>query len=645
MADTSVGGQSTVAPELVEILKALSRHRQKVWERAFGDESLATNCSNLEKAKNEFLKAVRADDCKTAGDLLCRFVDAAHVKCSEESRRQMLVKLESIMEARRAARASGNAEFNVAPSELGPEVEEAFAEWSGIDPKESAAWWHHPLRWLCREVEERLGIEREDLEIAAYRLTSELGLRGMGPLIAPDGTPDDDDKGQPYWLWMLPKFKELDRDGTTARLWQGLLEKFSAVLVEAKLTPVAGATLSTATAEQGEEKGGKKPQTAEPPSSHIIGDLRDTIRNREWSDGYMVIMHIPDSLVLQRLFAYGRQKWGEGLDDSEVLNRLIDEVAHFCEKSPNEVSRLSLREFSSLFSKSQAQQTKVKRSVTPLAAEPEQSEGNGGGDAGRPILAKGEIMADRSLAIPRLGLLLVNIRDGLRQFLDAFQAAITGEGNVKWRGFCLEILDPGNGGIISVPEETPHVTFSNFGIFRDNIPVCESDIDTAARCLETFELPHDAKRLRDELQNLKDAFCSSGEYVQHPDGVVTNRKFYARECADALWKHVNQLIGTVDAMFPAGGQATELLSDKHGIEEQMQRVALAVGDDNAAKIMAIAQRRDLSGDEKMQEIVNVDSRFGGKNSAEWGTLLGVTPAAIRGYKTWKTIQHAMRSNG
>jgi len=235
MATTS--GQSPDAPELVEILKALSRHRQKVWERAFGDESLATNCSNLEKAKNEFLKAVRADDCKTAGDLLCRFVDAAHVKCSEESRRQMLVKLESIMEAWRAARASGNAESNVAPSKLGPEVYEAFAEWSGIDPKESAAWWHHPLRWLCRELEERLGIEREDLEIAAYRLTSELGLRRMGPPIASDGTPDDDDKGQPDWLWMLPKFRKLDRDGTTARLWRKLLDDCPAVLVEAGLAP------------------------------------------------------------------------------------------------------------------------------------------------------------------------------------------------------------------------------------------------------------------------------------------------------------------------------------------------------------------------------------------------------------------------
>ena len=157
-----------------------------MWERAFGDESLATNFNNLEKAEG-FLKALRADDCNAAGNLLCRFVDAANVKCSEDSRRQMLVKLESIMEAQSAAHASGDTEFNVVPSELGPEVEKAFAEWSGIDPKESAAWWHHPLRWLCRELEERLGIEREDLEIAAYRLYSELGLRGMKPLVAPDG--------------------------------------------------------------------------------------------------------------------------------------------------------------------------------------------------------------------------------------------------------------------------------------------------------------------------------------------------------------------------------------------------------------------------------------------------------------------------
>ena len=141
---------------------------------------------------------------------------------------------------------------------------------------------------------------------------------------------------------------------------------------------LAGSTPPADQANESEGNGGKKPHTEEPPKSHIIGDLRDTIRNREWSDGYTLITHIPDSFVLQRLFAYGRQKWGEGLDDREVLNRLIDEVAHFCKKPPNEVSRLSLREFSSLFSKLQAQQTEAERSVTSPAANTDEGEGTGG---------------------------------------------------------------------------------------------------------------------------------------------------------------------------------------------------------------------------------------------------------------------------
>ncbi len=120
-------------------------------------------------------------------------------------------------------------------------------------------------------------------------------------------------------------------------------------------------------------------------------------------------------------------------------------------------------------------------------------------------------MADRPLAVPRLGFLLAKIRDELRQFLDAFQCAISGKDNVNWRGFCLEVPDPGNGGTISFPAERPHINLSTFAIIRSNIPLSETDIDTAASCLEDFDLPHDAKRLRDEFQDLKDAFCSLGE--------------------------------------------------------------------------------------------------------------------------------------
>lgn len=77
-------------------------------------------------------------------------------------------------------------------------------------------------------------------------------------------------------------------------------------------------------------------------------------------------------------------------------------------------------------------------------------------------------------------------------------------------------------------------------------------------------------------------------------------------------------------------------------EEQMRRVALAVGDDNAARIIEIAQRKDRSGDEKMQELILLDKRLIGKDSGEWGTLLGVSAAAIRGYSTWKRLQEAKK---
>jgi len=155
-----------------------------------------------------------------------------------------------------------------------------------------------------------------------------------------------------------------------------------------------------------------------------------------------------------------------------------------------------------------------------------------------------------SAAALRLGHLLAKIRDELRQFLDAFQCAISGKGNVNWRGFCLEVPDPGNGGTISFPEETPHVTLSNFAIYRFNIPVSETDIDTAANYLRDCECGPDAQRLRDEFQHLHHAFCSLGDQVQLSDGTVANRKFFAQACATALWEHVNQLIGTVKAMSP-----------------------------------------------------------------------------------------------
>ncbi|MBI2481515.1 MAG: helix-turn-helix domain-containing protein [Planctomycetia bacterium] len=94
--------------------------------------------------------------------------------------------------------------------------------------EQSNAYWYHPLVRMCEWLELRLGISRHDLEDAAFRLTTPQGLRGMGPLTGPSGRTTD--AGQPDLLWMITKFRELDGDGTTARLWQSLVEKYPAIL-------------------------------------------------------------------------------------------------------------------------------------------------------------------------------------------------------------------------------------------------------------------------------------------------------------------------------------------------------------------------------------------------------------------------------
>lgn len=87
----------------------------------------------------------------------------------------------------------------------------------------------------------------------------------------------------------------------------------------------------------------------------------------------------------------------------------------------------------------------------------------------------------------------------------------------------------------------------------------------------------------------------------------------------------------------AGGQRAP-----EGIEKHVERIAEAVGDETTGQILAIAHRTDWSGERKMQEILKLDRRFAGKDSAQWGSLLQVTPDAVRGYATWKRLQAAKR---
>jgi hypothetical protein len=93
---------------------------------------------------------------------------------------------------------------------------------------------------------------------------------------------------------------------------------------------------------------------------------------------------------------------------------------------------------------------------------------------------------------------------------------------------------------------------------------------------------------------------------------------------------------------PAGPSSTD--DGPVSMEQHMQRVVQAVGDSSAIRILAIAQRTDLSGEQKMEEMLRLDSRFAGKDSAEWGKLLGVRAAAVRGYPRWKRLQELKRAD-
>jgi hypothetical protein len=64
---------------------------------------------------------------------------------------------------------------------------------------------------------------------------------------------------------------------------------------------------------------------------------------------------------------------------------------------------------------------------------------------------------------------------------------------------------------------------------------------------------------------------------------------------------------------------------------------LASGDENAAEIMRIGNQKDLSGELKMLAILDIDQRYAGRDSADWGVMLKVSDAAVRQYGLWRAL--------
>lgn len=79
-------------------------------------------------------------------------------------------------------------------------------------------------------------------------------------------------------------------------------------------------------------------------------------------------------------------------------------------------------------------------------------------------------------------------------------------------------------------------------------------------------------------------------------------------------------------------------------DQLLARLCEVVGDEVTTKVLAMASQKDLSGEQRMAEIIRLDKRFAAKNSVQWGTLLDVTPAAVRGYPSWKRLQAAKKDD-
>jgi len=187
--------------------------------------------------------------------------------------------------------------------------------------EQSDAYFYHPLVRACDWLEQRAGISRYDLEDAAFRLTTPQGLRGMDPLTGPGGRTTD--AGQPDLLWMISKFRELDGDKTTARLWQLLAEEYPAILEEAMGRPAF--------------RGASKPPSAQQP---FIRN-KDKSRIQEYEILWIMIAHhfdvdfkiIPEAPLKQKDFADKLEqrfkdkgyKFGSSeLTVKRILNRLFE---------------------------------------------------------------------------------------------------------------------------------------------------------------------------------------------------------------------------------------------------------------------------------------------------------------------------------
>lgn len=79
-------------------------------------------------------------------------------------------------------------------------------------------------------------------------------------------------------------------------------------------------------------------------------------------------------------------------------------------------------------------------------------------------------------------------------------------------------------------------------------------------------------------------------------------------------------------------------------EQELLKALASTGDSNSAKIYQIATDPNLTGDEKLREIICIDRRFASKSSAAWAQLVGGTDANIRQTPVWRELRKAAKAS-
>lgn len=78
-------------------------------------------------------------------------------------------------------------------------------------------------------------------------------------------------------------------------------------------------------------------------------------------------------------------------------------------------------------------------------------------------------------------------------------------------------------------------------------------------------------------------------------------------------------------------------------ESYFQLLADVIGDESTSRIIQIAHEAGMTLEQKMEAISLIDRRFTGKQSSEWGVILGRTSNAVRKTAPWKRWRAARKA--